>query len=133
MEIKDQETDHGFTDMVAPGHEHSDLMAAIDRFNADVTADAGSINYHFSELITTIYQLFQYEEYLMETSKYPLSDLHTSEHNRIVSTMIHAMTGTGDHEPMAGQVAGKLRVIFRIHAENFDRALFEYFRKKHSS
>ncbi len=133
METEDQLPSTVFVDVGALGQEDSDLIAAIDRFQIDVIKDETLINSHTADLITTVYQLFQHEEYLMETSRYPLADIHTMEHNRLVSDMVHAVAKLDDHDLTAGQIADKLRKKFRFHADNFDKVLFEYLRKKHAS
>jgi hemerythrin len=133
METEDQGAAKGLVDIHAHGQEPDDLITAIDKFQSEVIGGGCSIDSPLRELITTVYQSFQYQEYLMETSKYPLNDIHTMEHNRIMSSMVHAMTRFEEGDLTMGQIIERLRVMFRVHAENFDVVLFDYFRKKYSS
>ncbi len=133
METEDQRPGKVFVDVGPRGQEQSNLISALDAFQIETTKGGSSINDLTSELITAVYQLFQYEEYLMETSKYPLHDVHTKEHNRLISTMVHNLTRAGDNEELVGRIADRLHARFRVHVDNFDKVLFEYLRKKSSS
>ncbi len=114
------------------GIDRNGLIAALEQFHGAILGSDATINEYASQLVATVYQQFQYEEYLMETAKYPLDDIHTMEHNRIVSTIIHSITSVGDCQQSAIAVVERLRVVFRVHAENFDKALFDYFKRKYS-
>ena len=133
METEDQMAGKVFVDVGALGQEKSDLITAIDRFQIEAMKDDAPISAHTTELITTVYQLFQYEEYLMESARYPLADIHAIEHNRIISDLVHAATQLDDSDLTVSQVAEKLRRKLRFHADNFDKVVFEYLRKKNAS
>ncbi len=133
METEDQMAGKVFVDVGALGQEKSDLITAIDRFQIEAMKDDVPISAHTTELITTVYQLFQYEEYIMESARYPLADIHAIEHNRIISDLVNAATQLDDSDLTVSQVAEKLRRKLRFHADNFDKVVFEYLRKKNAS
>jgi len=113
--------------------EHDGLLAAIDRFQEAVLGDEAAVNTHIGEFVAALYHRFQTEERLMETAAYPLTDIHTLEHNRILAAVTGAMrSGAGGHFPIHG-VAETLRVICGVHAEHFDAVLTQYLRRKRAS
>ena len=132
MEEKIQRPDDAFIDIKNSSLEPGSLMVTLDRFQNAIASDESSASEHIGELVAAIYQQFQYEEYLMETSRYPLDDIHTMEHNRIMSTMIHSLTAINGCPDVFGRVIDRLRIMFRVHSENFDHVLYGYFKKKYS-
>ncbi len=132
VEAETQATGRTSHDIDDTNLDRNGLMSALEGFQVAVSSDANTVNDHIREFVATIYQQFQYEEYLMESSKYPLEDIHTMEHNRIISTIIYALTNIDNCCDSAAKIIERLRVVFRVHSENFDKAVFEYFKRKHS-
>lgn len=122
--------DHGVGPLAS---DHDGLLAAIDRFQGLVLGDEAAINTHIGQFVAEIYHRFQIEERLMEDAAYPLADIHTREHNRILAAVTAAMrSGAGGRFPITG-VAESLRVVFGVHVEHFDAVLSQYLRKKRAS
>jgi len=122
-----------FFDITTIFPEHNNLLGAIDRFQAVIICDEPATNTHIGEFVSEVYRQFQYEERLMEIFRYPLTDIHTLEHNRIMTTITAVMKSTRGSRFPVGQIAEKLRVICGVHAEHFDLVLAAYLKKKYAS
>ena len=132
MEAKIDGAGTTFFDITAIFSEHNNLMAAIDRFQNAVLGDEAATNTHIGEFVSEVYRQFRYEEQLMEMFRYPLTDIHTLEHNRIMGVVTSVMRlGRGRDFPVH-QIAEKLRTICGVHAEHFDLVLVAYLKKKHA-
>ena len=121
-----------FVDLTTIFPEQNNLIGAIDRFQSAILCDEAATNTHIGEFVSEVYRQFRYEEQLMETFRYPLTDIHTMEHNRIMGIVTSVMKSGRDHHFPISQIAEKLRVTCGVHAEHFDLVLAAYLKKKYA-
>ncbi|MEI6986800.1 MAG: hypothetical protein WCK65_11790 [Rhodospirillaceae bacterium] len=107
-------------------------MATIDQLNNVIGCDESAANVRLGEFASSVYQHFQYEERIMEMAMYPLRDIHTNEHNRLMEAVVGATKSRINPRQPITRISENLRTIFGVHADFYDKVFVEYLKKKFS-